>query len=120
MTDAFTRASASSIASFAVATVICVPDAPGAKVADEGQAPSSTLPACVTCTVTVSSAVTAPVRVSTNAAAVPSVTGVETAAMEIVGSAAGVSLVACVSATEAARLPAVSCTGVASVAVGMV
>ena len=75
--DALTRASASSSSSFAVATLSRASAEPAAKVADEGGAPDSTLPASDTETDTVSAAAVAPVRRSTNAAAAPSVTGVD-------------------------------------------
>ena len=117
--DARTRASASSTASFAVATLSRASAEPAAKVADEGGAPLSTLPASDTDTVTVSASSVAPVRRSTNAAAAPSVTGVAAGAIETTGSAS-VALVALVLAKDAGGLPAASCTGFAPTPVGTV
>ena len=75
----------------------------------------STLPASDTVTATVSASSVAPVRRSTNAAAVPSVTGVDTATIDTAGSAAAVRFFTSVLAKDAARLPAASCTGFAPV-----
>ena len=116
-----TRASASWTASFAVAAASRVVDASAAKVTDEGGAPSSTLPACPTETVTVSAAAVLPVRVSVNTAAVPSVTGEDAAATDTTGSVgAAVAFVTSTSAKETTRLPAASRSGAASSPVGTV
>ena len=76
----------SATSSSSVATPSTAFAEPATKVAEEGGAPSSTAPLSVTANVTVSAAAVLPVRVSVNEAAVPSVTGVDEAAIDTTGS----------------------------------
>ena len=71
-----------------------------AKVTDDGAAPSSTSPASVTETVTVSAEVVAPLRRNTNTAALPSVTGEAAAAIETSRSGAETVAVAALSSVS--------------------
>ena len=111
----------SAASSSSVATLSSALAEPAAKVADTGGAPSSMVPLSVTASVTASAAAVSPVRVSVNAAAVPSLTGVDEAAIDTAGSAdAPVALVTPAPAKVATRLPAVSWSGFAFAPAGTV
>ena len=73
-----------------------------------GAVPLTTAPLSETDTCTVSAWSVSPVRLSVNAAAVPSVTGVDAAAIDTTGSTAAVLFVTSVAAMSATGFPAAS------------